>query len=96
MTRTVLFAAASLLLVVSQPALAQRTQSGGGMTGPGASEFAPGQRARETGRPASQFAPGQRARETGRPAREFAPGQRARVRETMRTRTSTTNPNRNR
>jgi hypothetical protein len=70
------------LALVGSSALAQgrqttiRTQP----TGPGASEFAPGQQPRTgTMRGASQFAPGQQMQRTGRPARTFAPGQRARL-----------------
>ena len=93
MTRTILIAAASILIATSAPAIAQRGGSTGGTASPGASEFAPGQQSR-TGatRPgASQFAPGHQSRTSAtRPGQsEFAPGQRARVRETMRTRTST-------
>jgi hypothetical protein len=77
------------LALVGSSALAQgrqttiRTQP----TGPGASEFAPGQRAQETGRSARSFAPGQQMQRTGQPARTFAPGQRARVTTTTGVRT---------
>jgi hypothetical protein len=48
---------------------------------PGASEYAPGQRAKSstTGQSASDFAPGQKAQSstTDAPAKSFAPGQKA-------------------
>ena len=40
-----------------------------------ASQYAPGQKAKQTGQPANTFAPGQRAQATGQPANTFAPGQ---------------------
>lgn len=40
-----------------------------------ASQYAPGQQAKQTGQPASTYAPGQQAQQTGQPANTFAPGQ---------------------
>ena len=40
-----------------------------------ASQYAPGQQAKQTGQPANTFAPGQQAQQTGQPANTFAPGQ---------------------
>lgn len=40
-----------------------------------ASQYAPGQQAKQTGQPANTFAPGQQAKATGQPANTFAPGQ---------------------
>lgn len=73
-------------LALAGAAEAQRTTTvRGSVSGPGASEFAPGQQPRTaTMRGASQFAPGQRATAT-RPARTLAPGQRARVTSTTST-----------
>ncbi len=64
---------------MSVPALSHAQASRGSTipNQPGASEFAPGQRAKATGKPANTFAPGQRAEDTGKPAKTFAPGQKA-------------------
>lgn len=64
---------------MSVPALshAQTTRGNSIPNQPGASEFAPGQRAKATGKPANTFAPGQKADDTGKPAKTFAPGQKA-------------------
>lgn len=61
--------------LVAVPAL---TMAQGKMSGPGQSEYAPGQRAQQTGKDAKDFAPGQRMKQKdvkGQPgASEYAPG----------------------
>lgn len=71
--KTVLFALGAL---ASVPTLshAQASRSSTPPNQPGASEFAPGQRA-QPGRPANTFAPGQKAKTSSQPAKSFAPGQ---------------------
>ena len=73
-TRMALLTAASLMAL---PTLshAQATRGSTVPNQPGASEYAPGQRAKATRKPAKTFAPGQKAKKTGRPAKTFAPGQ---------------------
>ena len=73
-TGAALLTAASLMTLptLSQ---AQTTRSTTVPNQPGASENAPGQRAKATGKPARTFAPGQQAKKTGKPAKTFAPGQ---------------------
>jgi len=69
-------------LLIGLPALAQaQTTRQLPPNQPGASEYAPGQRAKSstTGQSASDFAPGQKAQSstTGASAKSFAPGQKA-------------------
>ncbi len=73
LTRTALFAAA--LIVAPTLGFAQTTRGSTVPDQPGASEYAPGQRAKATGRSAKTFAPGQQAKRTGKAAETFAPGQ---------------------
>jgi hypothetical protein len=72
-SKTLLFAA-TLFLAAPAHGHAQTPRGNTLPDQPGASEFAPGQRA-TTKRPAKTFAPGQKAKATGQPAKTFAPGQ---------------------
>ena len=71
--KAVVFAGA--LISVPTLGFAQTTRGSTIPSQPGASEFAPGQRAKATGKAANTFAPGQRAKATGKAAKTFAPGQ---------------------
>lgn len=80
MSKTATLLAATLL--IGLPALAQAQAARTLPTDqPGASEYAPGQRAKSsvTGQNANDYAPGQRAKTsvTGDSAKSFAPGQKA-------------------
>lgn len=79
MSKKATLLAATLLLGL--PALAQAQTTRALPDQPGASEYAPGQRAKSstTGQSATDFAPGQKAQSsmTGESAKSFAPGQKA-------------------
>jgi hypothetical protein len=81
MSKKTILLAATLLLGLPALAQAQTMPRKMPQDQPGASEYAPGQRAKSsvTGQSANEFAPGQKAKSsvTGESARSFAPGQQA-------------------
>ena len=68
----------SLAIVAAIVAIPTLTMAQSKISGPGQSEYAPGQRAQQTGKDAKDFAPGQRMNKKdvkGQPgASEYAPG----------------------